>query len=93
MARDELLKEGADESDDEETSEEDIVKLKRDCEDNDTDPFSDGVSNPGDTMLSAASSSQVGPRLPLKTGPHESQSSFRRASSSATIANSQTSES
>ena len=62
MARDELLKEGADESDDEETSEEDIVKHKRDCEDNDTDPFSDGVSNPGDTMLTAAFSSQVCPR-------------------------------
>ena len=93
MARDELLEEGADESDDEEASEEDIVKNKKDCDDDDTDVFSDEDSDPGDTMLSAASSSQVGPRLPLKTGPHESQSSFRRASSSATIANSQTSES
>ena len=93
MARDELLEEGADESDDEEASEEDIVKNKKDCDDDDTDVFSDEDSDPGDTMLSAASSSQVGPRLPLRTGPHESQSSFRRGSSSATIAVSQTSES
>ena len=93
MARDELLEEGADESDDEEISEEDIVKDKKDCDDDDTDPFSDEDSDPGDTMLSAASSSQVGPRLPLRSGPHESQSSFRRGSSSATIAGSQTSES
>ena len=94
MARDELLEEGADESDDEEISEEDIVKDKKDCDDGDTDVFSDEDSDLGDTMLTAACSSQVGqPRLPLRSGPHESQSSFRRGSSSTTIAGSQTSES
>ena len=67
MARDELLEEGADESDDEEASEEDIVKHKKDCDDGDTDPFSDEDSDPGDTMLTAASSSQVCPRLPLRS--------------------------
>ena len=93
MVRDDLLEEGADESDDEETSEEDIVKHKKDCDDGDTDPFSDEDSDPGDTMLTAASSSQVCPRLPLRRGPHDSQSSFRRGSSSATIAGSPISES
>ena len=92
MARDELLEEGADESD-QEVSEEDIVKDKKDCDDDDTDPFSDDDSDLGDTMLTTASSSQVVPTLPLRSGPHESQSSFRRGSSSATIAGSQMSES
>ena len=93
IAREELLEEGADESDDEEISEEDVVKDKKDCDDDETDVFSDEVSDSGDTMFTEASSSQVGPRLPLKSGPHESQSSFRRGSSSATIAGSQTSQS
>ena len=93
MARDELLEEGADESDDEEASEEDIVKDK-DCDDDDTDVFSEYESDPGDTLLSASSSSNAGqPRLPLKSGPHESQSSFRRGASSALLSGSQTSES
>ena len=92
MARDELLEEGADESE-QEVSEEDIVKDKKDCDDDDTDPFSDDDSDLSDTMPTTASSSQVGPTLPLRSGPHESQSSFRRGSSSATIAGSQMSES
>ena len=94
MARDELLEEGADESDEELSEDEDIVKDKKDCDDDDTDVFSDEDSDPDDTMATAASSGQVGqPRLPLRSGPHYSQSSFRRASFSATIAGSQTSES
>ena len=94
MAHDELLEEGADESDDAEFSEEDIVKNK-DCDDDDTDVFSDDQdSGPGDTMLSAAASSQVGsPMLPIMCEPYASQSSFRRGASSATIPGSQTSES
>ena len=67
MARDELLEEGADESDDDGTSEEDIVKDKKECDDDDTDVFSDEDSDPGDTMLTAASSSQADPRLPLRS--------------------------
>jgi len=94
MARDELLEEGADESDNEEVSEDDIVKDKKDCDDDDTDVFSEDESDPSDTLLSASSSSNAGqPRLPLTSGPHESQSSFRRGASSAILSGSQTSES
>ena len=94
IAREELLEEGADESDDEEASEGDIVKDKKDCDDGDTDLFSDEESDPDDTMLTAISDSQAGqPRLPLIHGPDDSQSFFRRASSSATIAGSHASES
>ena len=93
MARDELLEEGADESDDEEASEEDIVKDK-DCDDDDTDVFSDDESDPCDTLLSASSSSNAGPpRLPIKSLPYKSQSSLCRGVSSVILSGSQTSES
>ena len=93
MARDELLEEGADESDDEEASEEDIVKDK-DCDDDDTDVFSDDESDPCDTLLSTSSSSNPGPpRLPIKSLPYKSQSSLCRGVSSVILSGSQTSES
>ena len=81
------------ESDDEEISEEDIVKDKKDCDNDDIEVFSDEDSDSGDAMLTVASCSQVGLRLPLRNVLHDLQSSFRRGSSSATIAESQTSES
>ena len=89
IARDELLEEGVDESDDDDISGEDSVKSK-DCDDDNTDVFSDDEdSDPGNSMLSAPSSSQVStPMLPIRAAPYVSQSSFRRRDSSATISGS-----
>ena len=71
MARDELLEEGADESDDDEFSEDDVMKTK-DCDDDDddTDVFSDDEdSDQGNTLPCAASSSRLSPpRLPITNG-------------------------
>ena len=76
IARDELLEEGADESDNEASSEDDVVKDK-DCDDDETDIFSDEDSDSCDTFPTAASCSQ-GDRLvlPFNNGLHNHRAHF-----------------
>ena len=87
IARGELLEEGAGDSDNEESWEDDIVDDKD--HDDDTDAFSDDASVSSDALVS---SSQGGysslPRLPIQSGPYESQNSFSQSASVTSLSNS-----